>query len=66
MAAIWQPQPFEVLQQWIETIIEEASDSLNDWETQFISDMQIRVANKWQLSKAQHDKLETIYAEKTA
>ena len=66
MAKIWQPQPFEVLKNWIDTILEEASDSLNDWETKFVDDMAIRVANKWQLTQSQEEKLESIYAEKTS
>lgn len=66
MAKIWKPQPFEVLQQWIDDILVEASDELNDWETQFIEDMAIRVANKWALTETQEKKLETIYAEKTS
>lgn len=66
MARIWKQQPFEVLQQWIDDIIEEASDDLNDWETKFIDDMTIRVANKWSLTQSQEEKLESIYAEKTS
>lgn len=66
MAKIWQPQPFEVLQQWIDDILEEASDELNDWETKFIDDMRIRVINKWPLTQTQEEKLESIYADKTS
>jgi hypothetical protein len=66
MAKMWQPQPFEVLQQWINDIIEEASDELNDWETKFIDDMRIRVMNKWPLTETQEKKLESIYADKTS
>jgi hypothetical protein len=66
MAKIWQQQPFEVLQQWIDDILEEASDDLNDWETKFIDDMRIRVVNKWPLTETQEKKLESIYAEKTS
>jgi hypothetical protein len=65
MARIWEPQPFEVLQSWIDAILEEASDELNDWETHFISDIAFKVANKWSLTKYQEEKLESIYAEKT-
>lgn len=65
MAPIWKPQPFEVLQNWIDTILEEASDELNDWETRFVDDMRIKVLNKWPLTQAQEEKLESIYAEKT-
>lgn len=66
MAPIWKPQPFEVLTQWIDTILEEASDDLTDWETKFIDDMHHRVNNKWPLTETQEKKLESIYAEKTA
>jgi hypothetical protein len=66
MAKIWQQQPFEVLQQWIDDILEEASDELNDWETKFIDDMRIRVVNKWPLTQTQEEKLESIYADKTS
>lgn len=66
MAPIWRPQTFEVLQQWIDDIIEEASDDLTDWETKFVDDMRIRVLNKWQLSQRQEEILERIYAEKTS
>lgn len=66
MAKIWQPQPFEVLQQWIDDILEEASDELNDWETKFIDDMRTRVINKWPLTETQEKKLESIYADKTS
>lgn len=66
MAKIWQPQPFEVLQQWVDDILEEASDKLNDWETRFIDDIAIKVANKWPLTQSQEEKLESIYAEKTS
>ena len=62
----WKPQPFEVLQNWIDTIIEEASDTLTDWETKFVDDMRIRVGNKWPLTQTQEEKLESIYAEKTS
>lgn len=63
---IWQPQPLEVLQHWVDTILEEASDSLNDWESRFVDDMGVRIANKWQLSQSQEEKLEAIYAAKTS
>lgn len=66
MAPIWKPQPFEVLDMWLKAILEEASDELNDWETRFIDDMVIRVANKWQLTQSQEEKLESIYAKLTS
>jgi hypothetical protein len=66
MSKIWKQQPFEVLQSWIDAILTEASDDLNDWETKFIDDMNIRVSNKWPLTETQEKKLESIYAEKTS
>lgn len=65
MSEVWKPQPFEVLKQWVDAIMEEASDELNDWESTFIADISVKIYNGWQLTKAQHDKLEQIYAEKT-
>lgn len=66
MAKMWQPQPWDVIEQWLKAITDEALDDLNSWETDFINDMTIRVQNRWQLSEAQEKKLEAIYAEKTA
>lgn len=66
MAKIWVGQSFEVLKKWIDDILEEASDQLNDWETKFIEDMNIRVSNKWPLTETQEKKLESIYADKTS
>lgn len=65
MSRIWQSQPREVLQSWIDAILEEASDDLNDWESYFINDMAIRIANGWSITETQERKLESIYAEKT-
>ena len=66
MAPIWKPQPNEVLQQWLNTILEEASDQLNDWGTRFIDDMTIKIANRWSLTQRQEEILERIYADKTS
>jgi hypothetical protein len=66
MAPIWKPQPHEVLEQWLDAILNEASDDLNDWETKFIDDMTTRIANKWPLSQKQEETLEKIYADKTS
>lgn len=66
MSKLWKPQPFEVLSHWLEAILQEASDELNDWETKFIDDMTMKVANKWQLTQSQEEKLEQIYAKYTS
>ena len=66
MAKMWEPQPNEVLRSWVDAIIDEASDQLNDWETKFVDDMRIRIYNGWPLTETQEKKLESIYAEKTS
>jgi len=65
MSSIWNPQPWEVLDSWVKAILEEASDDLNDWESNFVEEMAIKITNKWALTVAQERKLEDIYAEKT-
>lgn len=65
MAPIWKPQPMEILKTWIETIKDEASDELSDWEEQFISNMEYRVNRGQPLTESQEKKLEEIYAQKT-
>lgn len=67
MPPIWKPQPLDVLQNWIETIEDEASDQLNDWETRFIDDMRrIVILHRRPLTRSQEETLEKIYAEKTS
>lgn len=66
MPKIWKQQPWEVLEQWINDILTEASDDLNDWETKFIDDMMVKVANRWSLTQAQEEKLESIYVKRTS
>jgi hypothetical protein len=65
MAEIWKPQPHDVVEYWCSTILDEASDLLNNWETLFIEEIAIKIANKWPLTELQEKKLESIYAEKT-
>jgi len=65
MPPIWQPQSREVYQHWIDTILEEASDELNDWESSFIANIQTTLSIYGKLTEAQAEKLENIYAEKT-
>lgn len=52
---------WKMIDQWLATIMEEGSDSLNDWESKFISDIQDRVMARNLLTSAQKDKLEQIY-----
>ena len=66
MAKVWQPQPKEVVQSWIDAILEEASDDLTDTESKFVDDMRIKLLNGWRWTEAQQDWLERIYANKTS
>ena len=66
MAKIWKPQSWEVIEQWLKAINEEASDKLTDWEIDFIDSINTRVANRWTLTENQEKRLEKIYAEKTS
>ncbi len=65
MAEIWKPKSKEVLQDWIDTIYFEASDSLNEWETNFVDNIQTILNLYGKLSEAQEKTLERIYTEKT-
>ena len=65
MAEIWKPQPKEVLLIWIEAIVTEASDELNDWESGFIDGIKYQLDYKDHLSEVQEGHLERIYTEKT-
>lgn len=65
MSEIWKPQPREVYQAWIDTILTEASDDLNDWELKFIESIQKHLYYA-DLTEMQAEKLEDIYVEKTS
>lgn len=65
MAPIWKPKSKEVLQSWIDAIKDEASDSLTDWETDFIDSIENQLEARSHLSEKQEEILERIYAQKT-
>lgn len=65
MSKIWEPQDKLVYQNWIDTIICEASDELNDWEIKFIESLRIRLLTGKNLTEGQASKLESIYTDKT-
>jgi len=65
MAPIWKPKSKEILQSWIDAIKDEASDSLTDWETDFIESIENQLDARGQLSEKQEEILERIYAQKT-
>jgi len=66
MAEIWRPQEIKVYQSWIESIVDEASDELSDWESSFLSDIQMRLDKGYNLTENQAKKLESIYTDKTS
>ncbi len=59
-------QTTETHKYWLDTIESEASDSLTDWEKNFVSDMKIRLGNGWPITDSQEAKLEQIYTSKTS
>lgn len=61
MGIIWKPQPIEVYQAWIGAILDEASDSLTDWEINFIESISTRLNTGKNLTLNQAIKLESIY-----
>jgi len=65
MALPWTPRPREILQSWIDAIKDEASDSLTDWENDFMDNIENQLDAHGQLSERQEAVLERIYAEKT-
>ena len=65
MALAWKPQPREVLQSWISALLDEAYESMTEWEKSFVSDVEVKVHNNWTLTQKQEETLEKIYAEKT-
>jgi len=65
MSELWKSQPYDVLEYWVSTILDEASDLLNTWETSFIESIQEQLQRKRILSQAQQETLEKIYAKYT-
>lgn len=66
MSEIWKPQPIEVYKGWLDAILIEASDKLNDWESMFIGSLETKLMNGQQLTKAQAEKLEQLYVKHTS
>lgn len=66
MSEIWKPQSKEVYQHWIDTIMNEASDKLTNWETDFVDNISTQLLYRGTLTQYQAEKLEQIYAEKTS
>lgn len=67
MPLIWKPRDKEILQHWIDVIMERASDlfDVDDWEYAFIENIDARLQYD-SLTEAQEDKLEQIYVKHTS
>ncbi len=67
MAEIWKPYPREAILEWIDALLDdgELRESLTDWEKGFVISLKNQLRYKLNLSQAQTEKLEFIYAEKT-
>jgi len=65
MAKMWHPQPKEVIQSWIDSLLTEASDELSNWEEEFIESCQKGLNKYGHLTEAMESTLEKIYANKT-
>ncbi len=64
MAQMLKPQPIEVYKDWLKAILDEASDQLTDWESNFISNIENRLT-VGPLTEGQANKLESIYVKYT-
>jgi hypothetical protein len=65
MAKVWEPKDPDTLRKWLEAILMEASDKLNEWELNFLNNIETVLDHRQRLSQAQEEKLEAIYAAKT-
>lgn len=66
MAKVWMPQDPSTIQSWIDTIENEASDRLSEWEMNFIDSIKQQFHRYGKLSEKQEKVLERIYAEYTS
>jgi len=65
MPPIWKPLDIDVYKSWVDAILDEASDDLNAWETDFVDSIGERLVSGRNLTEAQAEKLEAIYSSKT-
>lgn len=65
MPKMWEPTNPETLRYYVDTILNEASDKLTDWESKFIDNLDSQLRFGRVLSEKQEYHLERIYAEKT-
>ena len=56
MPLIWKPRDKKILQHWIDVIVADPSDEVNDWESSFIDNIQATLRYGI-LTEKQEDKL---------
>ena len=62
---MWRPLERNTYQSWIDSILNEASDELSNWESGFIASIQMRLDHGAILNENQAAKLEQIYTKLT-
>lgn len=65
MAELKKRQPLEVVEHWLH-VIETEGRRVTDWERHFCESIQSQLDEERGLSEVQEDKLESIYANRTA
>lgn len=65
MSKPFKPAEISVYKAWIEAIVSESSDKLNDWENTFIDSLSLRLNSGNNLSEGQANKLEEMYSKFT-
>ena len=65
MSEMWHPYDQSVYESWLDAILDEASDELNDWESKFINDMRTQLAYNSNFTRNQSDMIEKIYTKYT-
>lgn len=65
MAELKKRQPLEVIEHWLH-VIETEGRGLNEWEKHFCESLQSQLDEGRGLSEVQEDKLEQVYASRTA
>jgi hypothetical protein len=62
---MWHPYDAQTYELWLDAIVDEASDQLNDWESKFINDMQNQLRFNSNFTRNQSDMIEKIYTKYT-
>lgn len=65
MAELWKPKPITIYRNWLDTIIFEAEENLNDWERNFLASIEERLDINRPLTELQEKTLERLYVKLT-